>query len=138
MKGLEGILSVILLICLFASSLIYMLVDFSSDVNPSTWLYAFIQLVFAVLLLIDTIIYRFKPSSRLVVYIGRFLCLVLAVVQVLPTILWLLFNGSTISETPGEGIMAHWGYAVAHMIIVALCVFNMTMIKRSRRYMFVK
>ncbi len=138
MKGLERILSVILLICLFSSSILYMLVDFSSDVNPSTWLYAFIQMVFAALLLVDTIIYRFKPSSRIAVYAGRFLCFVLAAVQILPAVLWMLFNGSRISETPNEGIMAHWGYAAAHLIIVALCVFNMTLIKRSRRYIFAK
>jgi len=42
-----------------------------------------------------------------------------AVLQVIPILLWFLFHGSGISDgTPPSVFVAHWGYAIPHLVLL--------------------
>lgn len=43
----------------------------------------------------------------------------LALLQVVPILLWIAFHGAGISDgTPPSGFVAHWMYAIPHLVIV--------------------
>lgn len=57
--------------------------------------------------------------------------LILSVLQVPPILLWFLFHGSGISDsTPPSSFVAHWGYAIPHMILLTVCVFILSSLFR--------
>lgn len=50
--------------------------------------------------------------------------LILGLMQVPPVILWFVFHGTGISDyTPQSGFVAHWAYAIPHMVL-AVCSFG--------------
>ena len=58
--------------------------------------------------------------------------LILSVLQVPPIFLWFLFHGSGISDgTPPSSFVAHWGYAIPHIILLTICVFILSGLFRS-------
>lgn len=59
---------------------------------------------------------------------------VLVLLQIPPTILWFAFHGSGISDgTPFSPFVAHWGYAIPHIILLAISVFTLYSILRTLR-----
>ena len=57
---------------------------------------------------------------------------VLVVLQIPPTILWFAFHGSGISDgTPPSPFVAHWGYAIPHIILLAISAFTLYCIFRN-------
>jgi len=65
-------------------------------------------------------------SSQLVLGLGY---IALVVLQIPPTILWFAFHGSGIER---EGpFVAHWGYAIPHIILLAISAFTLSCIFRN-------
>jgi hypothetical protein len=47
----------------------------------------------------------------------------ITLIQLPPIGLWLVFHGSGISDgTPPSSFVAHWAYALPHVIVAALCI----------------
>ena len=58
---------------------------------------------------------------------------VLVVLQIPPIILWFAFHGSVPSDWPSPGpFVAHWGYAIPHIILLAISAFTLYCIFRNR------
>jgi hypothetical protein len=56
---------------------------------------------------------------------------VLVLLQIPPTILWFAYHGSGIER---EGpFVAHWGYAIPHIILLAISAFTLYSILRTLR-----
>lgn len=52
--------------------------------------------------------------------------LILAIIQIGPSILWFLFNNTPLTDgTPQSGFMAHWYYAIPHIIILILAIMSL-------------
>ena len=48
---------------------------------------------------------------------------IVALLQVLPILLWFTFHGAGISDgTPTSSFMAHWMYAIPHVVVLATSV----------------
>lgn len=57
---------------------------------------------------------------------------VLMVLQLPPIIFWFAFHGSGISDgTPPSPFVAHWGYAIPHIILLAIGAFTLSCILRN-------
>ena len=57
---------------------------------------------------------------------------VLVVLQIPPTILWFAFHGSGISDgTPPSPFVAHWGYAIPHIILLAIGALTVVRVFRN-------
>lgn len=64
---------------------------------------------------------RARMIIKLILGLGY---LILSLLQVPPILLWFLFHGSGISDgTPPSSFVAHWGYAIPHIILLTICVF---------------
>jgi hypothetical protein len=56
----------------------------------------------------------------------------LALLQVLPIVLWLLFHGMGISDgSPPSPFSAHWAYALPHLALFVLSVFILRQLPRN-------
>ena len=59
---------------------------------------------------------------------------VLALLQVLPTLLWFLFHGSGISDgTPPSAFVAHWAYSMPHFALFAVSIIVLYHLFRVER-----
>ena len=57
----------------------------------------------------------------------------LALLQVPPIFLWFVFHGTGISDgTPPSEFVAHWGYALAHLALLMVCLAAARELARSR------
>lgn len=55
----------------------------------------------------------------------------LLVLQIPPIILWFAFHGSPPTDNPLSPFVAHWGYAIPHLILFLLSVFTLYHIARG-------
>lgn len=127
--------------CLFftaiiINSLVYLLYDFiSNDVEPSIRIYGRIQLIITLVTAGIMLISAqnsnnlFKRFSLYVLYLPMG---VLLFIQVVPAILWILFNSQVVAETHFDnGIMGSWLYGMYHILIIVWGIFNIHQYKQS-------
>lgn len=129
--------------CLFftviiINSLIYLLYDFiSNDVEPSIRIYGRIQLIIT-LVTAGIMLISAKNSNnlfkRFFLYVLYLPMGVLLFIQIVPAILWILFNGQVVAETHlDDGIMGSWLYGMYHILIIVWGIFNVYQYKRIFR-----
>jgi len=58
---------------------------------------------------------------------------VMALIQVPPAILWILFHGSGISDgSPPTSFVAHWSISLPHLAIIGLCFASVYQLLRRK------
>ena len=82
------------------------------------WVCLCVGVLLSVLLLVDYT--HGVVWKRIVLGLGF---LTLALLQLLPIILWVAFHGSGISDgSPPAMFVAHWGYGMPHLVLLAVSV----------------
>lgn len=120
--------------CLFftaivINSLIYVLYNFiSSDVEPSIRIYGKTQLVIAlfaigIMLIAEKV--KNKIFRQLSFYVLYLIMGALLFIQIVPALLWIMFNGRVVAETTLDaGVMGSWLYGAYHIFIIVWGIFN--------------
>ena len=95
-----------------------------NDVAPNVKIFGITQIVITAV----AILFLVANEIRTSVYFSwgfRISFGLVLIIQVAPAVLWFLFNGKIVAETPVDrGITGHWLYGVAHLLIIVWGLLN--------------
>jgi hypothetical protein len=122
----------LLFAAIVANSLLYLLVDFRTyDVISSVRSYGAIQLLLTLILIILSV-YRRETAARAAAF--GIILWALIVIQVVPAICWILFDGRTVAEYPWDsGIIGSWVYGAYHIGVIIWGIVNYYVYKGQTR-----
>ena len=123
-------------IVIIINSFIYLFYDFmNNDVEPNVRIYGKTQLIItlvAVIIILINVKIGNKFSRQLSLYALYFTMGILLFIQIMPAILWFLFNGRVAGEYPfSPGIIGSWLYGAYHILIIAWGIFNIRQYKQT-------
>ena len=109
-----------------SSSLFYLLVDFkTNDVIPSVRSYAAVQLVLTLTLFLLLLSSTKRHGKVGPPFIFNVVLWVLIIMQIIPALFWILFDGVTVAEYPWDsGIIGSWIYGAYHIVVIVWGVAN--------------
>jgi len=77
---------------------------------------------------------RHAPLSAASVAMVVAMCAALALLQVLPVLLWVLFHGQPISDgSPPSAFRAHWAFSLPHVLVALLALGAAFRLLRAQR-----
>ena len=117
-----------------AGSLLYLLVDFRTyDVIPTVRIYGVFQLILTLALCFFLLPSKTRWWSLARSAVFGAVLWVLLLIQLIPAVLWIAFNGITVAEYPFEGgVMGSWVYGAYHLAIFAWGAVNFLRQTRGR------
>lgn len=65
----------------------------------------------------------------------RFILRICLIIQIPPIILWFIFHGSRITDSPptiSDQFVAHWAFSIPHIILLILTLWILKLIKRDK------
>ena len=117
-------------------SLPYLFYNFGTDANESTITFGVGSLILGLILILAKFIEKYSKTKEFEILTTNSILsnlALLAIIQIVPSILWFMFNNTTITDsTSNTGFIARWFYSIPHIFISVLAII--LLVERYKAY----